>query len=198
MAITRISQSSVKEGLEKFNSFYAGLSGAFIGNYDSIATVTVGSGGSSSITFSDIPATYQHLQIRVALIANTASGGGAQYGYLRLNSDSGNNYAWHNMYGSGAAVFTENGSSVNRIQTIYTDSATYLSVGIIDILDYASTTKNKTVRRFTGRDFNGSGYIDVGSGLWMSTSAVTALSITATTNSFGQHSTAALYGIKAP
>jgi hypothetical protein len=101
------------------------------------------------------------------------------------------------MYGSGSGVITESGTSVDRIQTIYTDSATYLSVGIIDILDYASTSKNKTVRRFTGRDFNGSGIVDVGSGLWMSTSAVTAVSITATTNSFGQYSTAALYGVRA-
>jgi hypothetical protein len=168
------------------------------GDFESIATVTVGSGGATSLTFSDIPSGYQHLQLRLTLLANTASGGGAQYGYLRFNSDSGNNYAWHNMYGSGSAVFTENGTSGNRIQLIYTDSATYVSAGVVDILDYGSTSKNKTVRRFTGRDFNGSGYIDIGSGLWMSTNAVTSLSVTAATNSFGQYSTAALYGVKAP
>ena len=167
------------------------------GDFESIATVTLSS-AASNIEFTSIPSTYQHLQLRVALIANTASGGGAQYGFLRLNSNTGNNYAWHNMYGTGSGVITESGTSVDRIQTIYTDSATYLSVGIIDILDYASTSKNKTVRRFTGRDFNGSGIVDVGSGLWMSTSAVTAVSITATTNSFGQYSTAALYGVRAP
>ena len=167
------------------------------GALESIATVTVGSGGSTSLTFSDIPGGFQHLQLRVALIANTASGGGAQYGYVRFNSDTGTNYAWHNIYGTGSAVSVESGTSVNRIQTLYTDSATYLSVGVIDILDYASTSKNKTLRRFTGRDFNGSGVVDVGSGLWMSTSAVTAVSITATTNSFGQYSTAALYGVRA-
>lgn len=33
-------------------------------DYDSIATTTVGAGGAASITFSSIPSTYQHLQIR--------------------------------------------------------------------------------------------------------------------------------------
>jgi hypothetical protein len=35
-------------------------------SYESIETVTVGSGGSATVlTFSSIPATYTHLQIRV-------------------------------------------------------------------------------------------------------------------------------------
>ena len=33
-------------------------------SYESIATVTVGAGGSSSISFTSIPSTYKHLQIR--------------------------------------------------------------------------------------------------------------------------------------
>jgi hypothetical protein len=33
-------------------------------SYESIETVTVGSGGSATVTFSSIPATYTHLQIK--------------------------------------------------------------------------------------------------------------------------------------
>ena len=34
------------------------------GDFESIATVTVGGGGAASIEFTSIPGTYQHLQIR--------------------------------------------------------------------------------------------------------------------------------------
>ena len=164
------------------------------GAMESIATVTVGSGGASQFEFTDIPAGYQHLQLRVALIANV----NVQYAFLRFNGDTGNNYAWHNLYGQAPGVFTEASTSVSGISTVYVDGTTYASVGVIDILDYASTTKNKTVRRFTGREFNGSGTVDVGSGRWMATSAITAVRLIATTNTFKQHSTAALYGLRAP
>ena len=42
------------------------------GSYESIATVTVGSGGSSYIEFTSIPGTYTHLQIR-GILRNTGS-----------------------------------------------------------------------------------------------------------------------------
>ena len=192
MAVTRVSQSSLKEGLEKSNNFMAGFAPLGM-DYHSIATVTVGSGGASQFEFTGIPSGYQHLQLRVALIANT----NVQYAYLRFNGDTANNYAWHNLYGQGSSVLAEASASVSGISTVYVDGTTYASVGVVDILDYASTTNNKTVRRFTGREFNGSGTVDVGSGLWMSTSAITAVRLIATTNTFKQHSTAALYGIKA-
>ena len=163
------------------------------GAFESIATVTVGSGGASQFEFVDIPSGFQHLQLRVTLIANV----NVQYAFLRFNGDTGNNYAWHNLYGQGSSAVTEASASVSGISTVYVDGTTYASVGIVDILDYASTAKNKTVRRFTGRDFNSSGIVDVGSGLWMSTSAITAVRLIATTNTFKQHSTAALYGVRA-
>ena len=43
-----------------------------LSSYESIQTITVGSGGASTIVFSSIPSTYAHLQIR-ALNITTAT-----------------------------------------------------------------------------------------------------------------------------
>jgi hypothetical protein len=78
---------------------------------------------------------------------------------------------------------------------------TYYSASIIDILDYANTNKYKTYRALTGIDKNGSGSIQLTSGVWRNTTAITSITITpqsntSPTNQFQQYSQFALYGIK--
>jgi phosphoserine aminotransferase len=161
--------------------------------YESIATAT-GTGSSGTITFSSIPSTYTHLQIR-----GMAYDGSANNIWLRINSDTGTNYARHTLYGTGAAVSADGLATQAQIDTrLYGGYTTnILSAWIIDILDYASTSKNKTVRGFAGYDQNGAGNIDVFSGLWQSTSALTSISIIDNGGNFNTQTTFALYGIKA-
>jgi len=172
------------------------------GDFESIATVTVGSGGASSISFTSIPSTYQHLQVR--LIGRTArTGPGDDALGLRFNSDTGNNYALHVLLGNGSSASASAASSVNLIvgANVTSNSATSNTFGctVVDILDYANTSKNKTVRALTGFETNTEGKIEVRSGLWMSTSAITSLVFASTISSnLLQYSTAALYGVKAP
>ena len=165
------------------------------GSFESIATV-VGTGSSDTLTFSSIPSTYKHLQIRG--IANDGVGNGYQAG-LRFNSDTGANYVQHRILGNGSTVTaTANiGQSVMQIgnaSNVADNFATY----IVDLHDYTSTTRNKTVRTFSGRDLNGSGgFCFLWSGLWQSTSAITSISIINTgAISWPTTTTFALYGIK--
>lgn len=162
--------------------------------YESIATVTVGSGGSSSITFSSIPSTYTHLQIRYMAVAAS----GTTEILMKINSDTGANYARHDLYGSGttAGASASAPSSSPYIQGyISSVEPTNPCVGVVTILDYANTNKYKTTRILTGVDKNGSGGIELNSLLWMNTSAITTLDIYGT-GTFGQNSSIALYGIK--
>ena len=172
--------------------FNAGAAAGGGAAYESIATVSVGSGGSSSVSFTSIPGIYAHLQIR-ALIKQS-NGDGA---YARLNSDSGNNYTRHRLQGNGstASAFGETGQNRLNINT----NVGYSDFGVLitDILDYANTNKYKTVRHFTGIDKNGSGAVLLESGLWMDTSAVTSITfINPNTGNYSQYSHFALYGIK--
>ena len=168
------------------------------GAYDSIATVTVGAGGSSTITFSSIPSTYTHLQIRG--IAKMDSGVPAPE--MRFNGDTGANYSAHLLYGTGAAAAAASQTSKTYLEWICAASSTQFAGCVIDILDYANTSKNKTVRSLSGADENGAGSIAFASGLWFATpAAINSITIFsgnagASSGLFTQYSSFALYGIR--
>ena len=174
-------------------------------SYESIATVTVGSGGSSSISFSSIPSTYKHLQIRCLTQDNRATFGMSGFD-IKFNSDStATNYAYHLLNGDGSVAGA--GGAANTLIHVYdsTGTTTGGSFGatIIDVLDYQSTNKNKTVRSLGGIDFNGviagyGGRVTMISGLWMNSStAISSIQIVPNLGtSFNQYSSFALYGIK--
>jgi hypothetical protein len=164
--------------------------------YESIATTTVGAGGSSTITFSSIPATYTHLQIRG--IARDGTGNSI---LMTLNSDTGANYARHRLTGNGTAAGAVGTASINNMplfgQSGVGSSASTFAAFVLDLLDYANTNKYKTVRNLSGLDQNGSGSVEFMSGLWQSTSAVSTITLTnAGAINFTQYSSFALYGIK--
>jgi hypothetical protein len=165
-------------------------------SYESIATTTVGSGGTGTITFSSIPATYKHLQVRItALESNDGVMG------FRFNSDSGNNYSIHELIGNGSAASAYAATAQSNIGINYNYSASPVasapSVAVVDLLDYANTSKNTTLRALCGVDYNGSGYARLDSGAWFNTAAVTQIDIVAfSSKTFNQYSSFALYGIK--
>ena len=170
-----------------------------VGNlaYDPTATFLIqrvaGTGSSGTITFTSIPQTYKYLQIRS--LANDNNGNQLS---MQFNSDTGSNYSYHRLQGAGVSAAATGAASQTEIPFIgYAAGTTSIyGVGIIDIHDYASTSKYKTSRSFIGYDTNGSGLVLLGSGLWMSTSAISSISITSSGGSFTTASTFALYGIK--
>lgn len=196
MAISRVSQSTVKEGLEKSTSFFAGIP-PILGRFESIQTITVGAGGQAAIEFTNIPQTYQHLQIRILSKSVITAG---DVGDMTFNSDTGNNYAYHSLYGDGSSAAAEAGTSRANIplaRMVSSSTTSVFGANVVDILDYANTSKYKTVRTFKGNDSNGSGAVLIESGLWMSTSAITSIKFSGRSNNFAQYSTAALFGIRA-
>jgi len=158
-------------------------------SYESIATVSVGGGGSSSISFSSIPSTYKHLQIRAALLT-TAGGINIQY-----NSDTGSNYTYHQLYGTGTSALANAGTAQTAGFIGYNNAAGSNPTAIVcDVLDYQNTNKYKTHRSLAGTDVNGSGgTLTFFSGLWLNTAAISSIDIKGT---FAQYSSFALYGIK--
>jgi hypothetical protein len=171
-----------------------------VGDYESIATTTLAT-ATATITFSSIPATYKHLQIR-AIARNTAAGTASDYILLKLNSDTGANYAWHGIGGDGtAAGFV---ASVNRsnlpIGTVWQTSALASSFSAIvcDILDYSNTNKFKTTRTLGGGSTNNVSYEEINffSGLWRDSVAINRIDLSSSGGNFAQYSTFALYGIR--
>jgi len=175
--------------------------GAFVGSsYESIATYEVDSSGTSSITFSSIPSTYRHLQIRWVARENTGSvSDGNENIRIRFNSDSGSNYSLHRMYSTGSSYSAD--GYANQTDVVVNGFAgngattSIYGMGILDILDYRDTDKYKTMRYCGAIDLNGSGYVWFGAGNWRNTNAITTIALREDTNSFKQYSHFALYGI---
>ena len=170
-------------------------------SFESIATAT-GTGSSSTITFSSIPSTYQHLQIRgITRCTTTTPEPGNTYWDITLNSDTGANYATHRLNGNGTSA-TALGLSSQNVARIYSlgsrgSETNRIGVCILDIHDYASTTKNKTIRAIGGIETNGSNSeISLTSGLWVNTSAVSTITITVGSGNFATNTSIALYGIR--
>ena len=199
MAVTKFSSGSSFKNLTKYDDFLAGNAA-----YDPAATWLIqrvaGNGSSNVITLSSIPQTYKSLQIR---IFGKDTRNSTQYsidGYITLNSVT--TYGYHYMRGSGSSVSASGGGSStviilpNGIATSRSGMTSIGSAAIVDIHDYASTTRNKTVRAFGGINTNGLGAYGVylASGVSVDTAAVTSVTLTCDT-AWTTDTTIALYGM---
>jgi hypothetical protein len=187
--------SSVKTGAIG-DSLLAGNAAFNPSSFESIATVT-SSGGVSTLSFTSIPSTYVALQIRGSNLQSENGTTGSYGFYIGFNSDTSTNYAQHEISGNGTSPSASGtASSTPPIVGRYSrNSESAKGAAIIDIHDYTSATKNKTLRSFAGLDLNGTGIIYTISGLWMNTSAITSIQFTGNGN-WKTGSTFALYGIK--
>lgn len=169
-------------------------------SFESIATAT-GTGSSGTITFSSIPSTYQHLQLRI--LSRSTSAAATSDLTLQLNGVTGSaNYKSHYLFGTGASTGAgADGSGTTNMFIGLTpadsEAANIFGVAIVDLADYNSATKNKTMRAISGHDKNGAtGYIWLSSGMNLSTSAVTSLDVKLNAGNFATGTTISLYGIK--
>jgi hypothetical protein len=167
------------------------------GDFESIATTTA-TGSTADVTFSSIPQTYTHLQLRMIIKNHTANTNNTR---IQFNSDTAGNYSRHSANGDGATAIAGNAINQSYIFTgnhPSTAVASAFAVYIIDILDYKDTNKFKTTRSITGYDLNNSdGNVGFYSGNWRSTSAISTIRIFPGADSFGQYSSFQLYGVKA-
>jgi hypothetical protein len=202
LSITRVKASSITQGLPKGKTALTGNDVILGGSYESIATVTVGTNSPTSVTFSSIPSTYKHLQIR-GIARDSRSATWIDTMWLYCNADTtGSNYYSHILYGSGSAAGADANAGVDSYGmpiavTGATNVTTSFAPFVIDILDYANTSKNKTVRSLHGIEDNTNGQMRLRSGLWMSTAAVNSLTFLGGDAGvfFQQYSSFALYGI---
>jgi hypothetical protein len=200
MAISRFSTSRVGAGLPKYQKLWDGTTVVENNSFESIATTTVGAGGTATVTFSSIPQTYKHLQLRASLKTSAGTTGFDDM-WMIMQSDGTNNYNWHRLVGNGtnipATAVTSDSHLVFNSAAPRASSTTMFGIAVIDILDYKDSNKYKTTRAVCGCDLNGSGEVVYTSGTWRSNSAIDSFSITLESNhTIDQYSKFALYGIK--
>jgi hypothetical protein len=173
-------------------------------SYEAIATLS-GTGSASVITFSSIPSTYKHLQIRGVNVTDYNS---TDYGNagIRFNGDTGLNYTTHAMRGYW------DGGTGNKQGLNYTlgslnygmISVAYLNTNndvvfptIVDILNYANTNNRKVAKAWSGSTYStDKGILQTGSTFWDSDSAINSISLLCANGSWTSKTKFTLYGIK--
>ncbi len=141
--------------------------------YEPIATTTLGS-NTYSITFSSIPATYTDLKL--VMVGNGSNGGNI---CIRFNGDTGNNYSGtffnangnsnigSNRYSNSSYLFVGNSTTASTTTTPRLD--------VIDIPFYAGSTFKSVLMSISNNHANSTAsnnHVEVGIGLWSSTSAI--------------------------
>jgi hypothetical protein len=149
-----------------------------------IASFTVTDNSTAFITFNNIPQTFTHLQMRVFSRAQNGISSD-QVGVYFNNANTG--YTLHQLAGNGSTVGQYGGTATPFfvVQTTGgTSTANIFGAGIVDIPDYSSTSKVKTVKATSCNDNNGSGNSNYNSGLYESTAAITRIDCSNQTGGF--------------
>jgi hypothetical protein len=158
--------------------------------YKKIASVVVGSGGSSSISFTSIPQTYTDLKI---VISGRTTYNGPTGQYISFNNSTENF--------TGRYLFSDNTTPASGVLSRYVGTisgsatASVFNSTEIYITNYASSN-NKSFSVENVSENNATyGGMNLITGLWSNSNAITSISIAPDNGSYPQHSTATLYGI---
>lgn len=183
-----MSIKSIKTGAHKRSMLVGNSLG---GDFFYLDEVTLSS-TSATVTFTSIPQTFLHLQIRA--IIKQSAGSGA---YATFNSDTGSNYNRHRVIGTGTSIGGYAETTQNQVNINTNMGYSDFGVLIMDILDYSDTNKYKTEKHLAGTELNGSGQIVFEHNMWKNTNAITSISFTSPTGGhYSQYSHFTLYGVK--
>lgn len=166
--------------------------------YNLIQTVTVGSGGASSIAFTSIPQTYTDLQLLVSARSNRATEIRDEI-HVRFNSNT-SGYSVRTLRGDGSAVVSNTGSVSTALSRLDmpASNATANVFGSMSmyIPNYTSANQKSTSTEITMENNATQSFMYLHAGLWANTAAITSITMTFEIGPlFLQHSSASLYGI---
>ena len=207
MPIKRLSQSGLLT-FAKHPNMLAGNEPVSFGSFDLLETTTL-STDTASVTFSGLGAysDYKHLQIRYTARGVDSTSTVTNNGFnFYINADTGSSYTYHRLKGSGSAVSAFGSSSpftsgiAGRLLSSGATAGAFSS-GVVDILDFNSVSKFKTIRTLSGHvdpAVSSANVITLDSVAWLNTDAITSLLFNAQTGSadLAAFSRLSLYGVK--
>lgn len=166
-------------------------------SYESIATTYLTSGSSSTISFTSIPSTYKHLQLR--WLGKDNRGAVADSVNMVFNSNTTtSNYLGERLLGySGGPLAQATGNSYGTGWISGSTGDNFWGGCIVNITDYANTNKGKAVILKGGTINASAAEVGIYNMWWNQTAAISSITLTPSNGSaFSQWSHFALYGIK--
>lgn len=164
-----------------------------------IETITVGSGGAASIDFTSIPATYTDIYFVISARSSSATATGGVAFDMAINTVT-TNRTHKRIYGTAATTGSDSPGTTRLPAAATTNAATVSVFGSMEVYfsNYAGSTNKTFYVNSVAENNSATDYeIDISSGLWSSTAAITGVKFTLSdASNFMQYSSASLYGIK--
>jgi hypothetical protein len=161
--------------------------------HELISTVTVGSGGASTITLNNIPQTYTDLAIYYSCRSTDSA---TRWNNMRLSfNGSASNGSWRYLAQYNNAMASSTGGQI-EVWINFSGSETYtFSNSFVYIPNYTAST-NKNIRIDTAAEGNAQDQI-LGwvAGLWSNSAAITSITVTPSSGNFAEFSKASIFGI---
>ena len=146
--------------------------------YELIDTIEVSGTTTQTVTFSSIPSTFKHLEIRG--VVGSSRGTNNDVMMIRLNGSTSTDYTWSWLSREVSSNLASHSANRNyaRVSSINgaTAGALHFSPLLVDITDYANTSKNTTIKMRNGNCYNsGAGANYLSSSVWQNTAAVSSV-----------------------
>ena len=192
--IKSASRSSLVEDVK-----YTSMSAGVVPSSEYLISTTVLDTATPSVTFdvSSFAGVYRHLQIVAVAKSNTTTFDNSAV-TISINGTGINRS--HSLFGTGSSVFSATDSPIGFIANIASsrsDMTNRYSPFIADILDAYSSTKNKTIKSFSGTNGADVPYVQLISGLRTSTASVENITLALNSGSFVAGSRFSIYGVTA-
>ena len=176
--------------------------------WESIASYN--GGATSAITFSSIPSTFKSLRLVTRLRDQRTSAPYSSSALTFNGGPTGSAYGYDWIFGDerSGSPFEDSSSATSSFPLATAGASGYISTGsvyaysIIDIFDYANTSKTTNIKGFTGYIDPSNGYVIPSQvafmmgGVWNSTSVVNSIVLTPANPNYAGSVRASLYGLK--
>jgi hypothetical protein len=167
--------------------------------FSKISSVTVGSGGSSSIDFTSIPSTYTDLYLAASLRGTNNGSGDGQNPGIKINNTT-TPYPTLYVYGTGTSISSNKSTDFNILidaSNNTDDTASIFSNIFLYFPNYTSSNYKSFYGDYVRENNGAEGHNNLDARSWNSTSAITSISLYRPLGgNHAQYSTATLYGIK--
>lgn len=167
--------------------------------YSKLAEVTVGSGGSATIAFNNIPQNYNDLVLKTSLRGT----GSLIYDTAKVTFNGSTlGYSGRYMQGSGSAANSAVpgiSAYIEILEQGANTTANTFSNGEMYIPNYSVSGINKSISSDVVAETNATTiYMRLSAAQWANTTTITSITLAPDVSSaWAQHSTATLYGVKA-
>ena len=170
--------------------------------FSKLASATVGSGGSTVISFTSIPQNYTDLCLKISARSNYPNSSNHFDSLALTFNNSISQYRQSLLYTFGGAVYNyKDSADTSSIFTIYLNSSSNTTSSFGNSEVYIPNYKSSNAKVFSSESCtesnSGNPLTGLNMSLWQSTDAIKSIQLNATAGySFVQYSTATLYGIR--